>query len=158
MRWFFNPSVVWSLGYRALPYSERELVAVKDPKKKGEPYWNIFSIYSLALRGFHRVEIRLLVYLRVAFPTKRDSPTFQDKGTEVPSLSRDNKTSQISCQGTERARKAKIWDGTAKIRDRTQDKMGQSRKGRSKTEKQRSKTENDVLKQEKMFQNRKMIF
>ena len=44
-----------------------------------------------------------------------------------------------------RARIAKNWDGT-------QDKTGQSRKGRSKTEKGCSKTEKDVLKQEKMFQ------
>jgi hypothetical protein len=41
--------------------------------------------------------------------------------------------------------------GTAKIRDGTGDKMGQSGKGRSKTGKRRSKTENDVLKEEKMF-------
>ena len=61
-----------------------------------------------------------------------------------------------SCKGTGRAR-------TAKIRDGTQDKTGQSRKGRSKAEKQRSKTrkdvleqENDVLKQKKMFYNRKI--
>ena len=38
--------------------------------------------------------------------------------------------------------------GTAKIRDGTWDKTGQSRKGRSKTGKGRSKTEKDVLKQE----------
>ena len=35
---------------------------------------------------------------------------------------------------------------TAKIRDGTRDKTGQSRKGRSKTEKGCSKTEKDVLK------------
>ena len=41
--------------------------------------------------------------------------------------------------------------GTAKNRDGTRDKTGQSRKGRSKTEKGCSKTEKDVLKQERMF-------
>ena len=41
--------------------------------------------------------------------------------------------------------------GTAKLRDGTQDKTGQSRKGRSKTDKGCSKTEKDVLKQERMF-------
>jgi hypothetical protein len=39
--------------------------------------------------------------------------------------------------------------GTAKIRDGTRDKTGQSRKGRSKTGRRCSKTKNDVLKQEK---------
>jgi len=41
--------------------------------------------------------------------------------------------------------------GTAKIQDGTEDKTGQSRKGRSKTGKGCSKTENNVLKQETMF-------
>ena len=43
------------------------------------------------------------------------------------------------------------WSGTAKIRDGTRDKTGQSRKGRSKTGKGCSKTEKDILKQEKKF-------
>ena len=68
----------------------------------------------------------------------RDSATFWDNGTEVPSLSRDNGT-------TGQAKNlAKGWDGpgqpkvgtgragTAKIRDGTRDKTGQSKKGRSK--------------------------
>ena len=69
----------------------------------------------------------------------RDSATFWDNGTEVPSLSRD--------KGTMGQAKnlAKGWDGpgqpkfgtgqarTAKIRDGTRDKTGQSRKGRFKT-------------------------
>ena len=41
--------------------------------------------------------------------------------------------------------------GTAKNRDGTRDKTGQSRKGRSKTEKVCSETEKDVLKEERMF-------
>ena len=39
----------------------------------------------------------------------------------------------------------------AKIRDGTQDKMGQSRKGHSKTGAECSKTQKDVRKQDRMF-------
>ena len=80
------------------------------------------------------------------FPIGRDSATFHDKGTEVPSLSRDKGTTgqAKNLAGMRRARIAKNWDGT-------QDKTGQSRKGRSKTEKGCSKTEKNVLKQERMF-------
>ena len=73
------------------------------------------------------------------FPTGLDSATFRDKGTEVPTLSREKGT-------TGQAKNlAKGWDGlgqpkfgmrqagTAKIWDRTLDKTGQSRKGHSKT-------------------------
>ena len=67
----------------------------------------------------------------LAFPTGQDSATFRDKGTEVPSLSRDKGT-------TGQAKNLAKWPlarrpGTAKIRDGTQDKTGQSRKGCSKT-------------------------
>ena len=51
--------------------------------------------------------------------------------------------------GPEKLKSGTGWAGTAKIRDGTRDKTGQSRKGRSKTGKRCSKTENDVLKQEK---------
>jgi hypothetical protein len=84
---------------------------------------------------------------KVGFPTGRDSATFRDKGTEVPSLSRDKGTSQKSWQGTDGPGQPKFGTGqagTAKIRDGTRDKTGQGRKGRS-------KTENNVLIQEKMF-------
>ena len=41
----------------------------------------------------------------VAFPTGQDSATFQDKGTEVPSLSRDKRTTgQAQNLGTGRDR------------------------------------------------------
>ena len=76
---------------------------------------------------------------KLGFPTGRDIATFWDKGTEVPSLIRDKGT-------TGQAKNlAKGWDGpgqpkfgtgragTAKIRDGTRDKTGQSRKGCSKT-------------------------
>ena len=101
---------------------------------------------------------------RVGFPTGRDSATFRDKGTDVPSLSRDKGTTgqaQNLAKGRNGPRQP------VKIRDRTQDgtvpdfdslsspfswdKTGQRRKGHSKTGKRRFKTENDVLKQEKMF-------
>ena len=76
----------------------------------------------------------------LAFPTGRDSETFRDNGTEIPSLSRDKGTTGQAKNlakgrdglgqpkfGTGRARTDKNWDGT-------QDKTGQSREGRSKTE------------------------
>ena len=47
----------------------------------------------------------------VAFPTGRDSETFQDNGTEVPSLSRDKgKTGQAKNLAKGRVGTAKIWD------------------------------------------------
>ena len=71
----------------------------------------------------------------------RDSATFRDNGTEVPSLSRDKATTgqaENLAKGQNRMGQPKFGTGragTAKIRDGTRDKTGQSRKGRSKTEK-----------------------
>ena len=65
---------------------------------------------------------------KLGFPTGRDSATLWEKGTEVPSLSQDKGTTGQS------KNLAKGWDGpgqpksgtgragTAKNRDRTQDK------------------------------------
>ena len=75
--------------------------------------------------------------LRVEFPTGWDSATFRDKGTQVPSLSRDKGTTgQVKnlTKGRDGPRQPKLgmgWAGTAKIRDGTWDKTGQSREGRS---------------------------
>ena len=75
---------------------------------------------------------------RIAFPTGRDSETFRDNGTDIPSLSRDKGTTgQAKNLAKGRDGSAKIRDGTAKNRDKT----GQSRKGRSITRKGCSKTE-----------------
>ena len=93
----------------------------------------------------------------LAFPTGRDSETFRDNGTEVPSLSRDKGTTRQAKNlakgrdGLGQPKSGTGRDGTAKNRDGTRDKTGQIRKGRSKTEKGCSKTEKDVLKQERMF-------
>ena len=93
----------------------------------------------------------------LGFPTGRDSATFQDKGTEVSSLSRDKgATGQAKnfAKGRDGPGQPKFGTGrvgTAKIRDGTRDIMGHSRKGRFKTAKRCSKTERDVLKQESMF-------
>ena len=93
----------------------------------------------------------------LAFPTGQDSETFRDKGTEVPSLSRDKGTkgqAKNLAKGRDRSGQPKSGSGragTAKNQDGTWDKTGQRRKGRSKTEKGCSKTEKDVLKQERMF-------
>ena len=65
----------------------------------------------------------------------------RDRSSFIVPGQRDNGTSSKSCQGTGRA-------GTAKIRDGTRDKTGQSRKGCSKTGNGCSKTGKDVLKQE----------
>jgi hypothetical protein len=86
----------------------------------------------------------------LGFPTGRDSATFRDKGTEVPSLSRDKGTTG-QAKNLAKGRDGPGWAGTAKIWDGTRDKTGQSRKGRCKTGKRHSKTENDALKQERMF-------
>ena len=67
----------------------------------------------------------------LAFPTGRDSATFRDKGTEVPSLSRDKGTTGQAknlAKGRDRPGQSKSGTGragTAKIRDGTRDKMGQ---------------------------------
>ena len=78
-------------------------------------------------------------YCKIAFPTGRDSATFRDKGTEVPSLSRDKGTTgqaKILAKGRDGPGQPKFGTGRAgiaKIRDGTRDKTGESRKRRSKT-------------------------
>ena len=53
------------------------------------------------------------------FPTKRDSATFWDKGTKVPSLSWDKEQVQNLAKGQNGPEQpVKIWDGT---RDGTRD-------------------------------------
>ena len=70
---------------------------------------------------------------RVAFPTGRDSETFRDNGTEVPSLSRDKGTTgQAKNLAKEQDRSGQPKSGTgragtAKNRDGMRDKTGQSR-------------------------------
>ena len=94
---------------------------------------------------------------KLGIPMRRDSATFRDTGTEVPSLYWDKGTTGQAknlTKGRDGLGQTKFWMGrawTAKIRDGTRDKTGQSRKGCSKTEKGCSKTEKDVLKQERMF-------
>ena len=76
---------------------------------------------------------------RLAFPTGWDIETFQDKETEVPSLSRDKGTTgqaQNLAKGQDGPGQPKFGTGragTAKTRDGTRDKTGQSSKGRSRT-------------------------
>ena len=68
------------------------------------------------------------------FPTGRDSATFQDEGKEVFSFYRDKGTTgQAQNLSTGRDGPGQLNSGTgragtAKIRDRTRDKTGQSRK------------------------------
>jgi hypothetical protein len=72
---------------------------------------------------------------KLGFPTGRDSATFRDKGTEVSSLSWDKGTTGQAKNlnkgqdgpGQPKFRTGRV--GTAKIRDGTRDKSGQSRKG-----------------------------
>ena len=81
----------------------------------------------------------------------------QDKGTEVPSLSRDKGTTGQAknlAKGQDGPGQPKFGTGrarTARIQNGTRDKTGQSRKGHSKTGKGCSKTEKNVLKQERML-------
>ena len=80
-----------------------------------------------------------LALFKLGFPKGRDSTLFQDKGTEVPLLSRDKETTgqaQNLAKGRDGPGQPKPGTGragTAKIRDGTRDKTGQSRKGCSKT-------------------------
>ena len=82
----------------------------------------------------------LPLYSLLGFPTGRDSVTFRDKGTEVPSLSRDKGTT-----------------GQAKNLAKGQDGPGQPKSGtgrgtkRDRVEKDVLKQENDVLKQKTLF-------
>ena len=73
--------------------------------------------------------------LQLGFPTGRDSATFRDKGTEVPSLSRDKGTTG-QAKNLAKGRDGPGLAGTAKIWDKTRDKTEQRRKGRSKTGKE----------------------
>ena len=83
----------------------------------------IFSIYEFQL----------------GFPNERDNATIRDNGTEVPSLSREKGTTGQAknlAKGRDGPGQPKFGTGragTAKIRDGTRDKTGQSRKGHSKT-------------------------
>ena len=76
--------------------------------------------------------------LKLGFPTGRDSATFRDNRTEVSSLSRDKGTTGQAknlAKGRDGPGQLKSGKGrvrTAKIRDGTWDKTGQSRKGCSK--------------------------
>ena len=77
--------------------------------------------------------------LKLGFPTGRDSATFRDNGTEVSSLFQDKGTTGQAknlTKGRNGPGQLKFGTrqaGTAKIRDGTRDKTGQSRKGCSKT-------------------------
>jgi hypothetical protein len=70
-----------------------------------------------------------LIHFNLVFPTGRDSATFRDKGTEVPSLSRDKGTT-----------------GQAKNLSKGRDGPGQPKSGTECVTK-RDRAENDVLKQ-----------
>ena len=74
------------------------------------------------------------------FPTGRDSATFRDKGTEVPSLYRDKGTT-----------------GPAKNLDKGWKGMGQLKSGTGRETKW-DRAENDVLKQEKDVLKQKRTF
>ena len=73
-------------------------------------------------------------YYGLAFPTGRDSAIFRDIGTEVSSLSQDKGTTgraQNLATGRDGPGQPKSGTGragTAKLRDGTRDKTGQSRK------------------------------
>ena len=76
----------------------------------------------------------------LAFPTGRNSPTFRDKGTEAPSLSRDKGTmgqAENLAKGRDGPGQPKSGTGRGTKRDRA--------------EKDVLKLETDVLKQKTMF-------
>ena len=73
------------------------------------------------------------VCCQLAFPTGRDSETFRDNGTEVPSLSRDKGTT-----------------GQAKNLAMGRDGSGQPKSGTGRGTK-RDRAEKDILKQKMLF-------
>ena len=79
-------------------------------------------------------------WLQLGFPTGRDSATFRDYGTELPSLSRDKGTT-----------------GQAKNLAMGRDGPGQSKFGTGRGTK-RDRAEKDVLKQENDVLKQKMLF
>ena len=84
-----------------------------------------------------KIHIFEIIVFILGFPTGRDSTTFWDNVTEVSSLSRDKGTTGQAqnlakeWDGPRQLKSGTGQDGTAKIRDGTRDKTGQSRKGRS---------------------------
>ena len=98
---------------------------------------------------------RVLPVYELGFPTGRDSATFPDNGTEVPSLSQDKGTTGqkfLYCPGTKGQAKnlAKGWDGLGQPKSGTRRGTGRGTK--------RDRGEKDVLKQKKDIQKQKMTF
>ena len=99
------------------------------------------------------------------FPTGRDSTTFRDKGTELPSLSWGKGTTSKFCQGTGRAGTACQNPGQDAGRDeiltavpsrgtkwdRAEKDVLKQKKDVLKQKKDILKQENNVLKQKRMF-------
>ena len=87
----------------------------------------------------------ILSCFMLGFPTGRDSATFRDNGTDVPSLSRDKGTTGQAknlAKGRDGPGQPKFGMGRAGIannRNGTRNKTGQSRKGCSKTGNYRKK-------------------
>ena len=58
----------------------------------------LITTYTICILATNRTFLKNLLYCinfictKLAFPTGRDSATFRDKGTEIPSLSRDKGT------------------------------------------------------------------
>ena len=77
------------------------------------------------------VSYEIIALVKLGFPTGRNSATFQDNGTEVPSLSPDKGTT-----------------GQAKNLAKGQDRAGQSTSGMGRRTKW-DRAENDILKQYK---------
>ena len=100
-------------------------------------------------------------YSVLGFPTGQDSATFRDKGTEVPSLSRDKRTTgqaQNLAKGRDGpGQPVKIWDGardgTVQYFDSCPVQSCGTKQDRA--EKDVLKQEKDVLKQKRTFYNRK---
>ena len=97
------------------------------------------TLNSITRPIYNQLEKLKSVGLKLGFPTERDRTTFRDNGTEVSSLSQDKGTTGQTknlTKGRDGPGQSKFGTGragTAKIRDGTWDKTGQSRKGCSKT-------------------------
>ena len=112
--------------------------------------WTLFKIYvALCSR------IQVLIYVYQGFQRDGTVQLFGTTGQKFlhcpGTKGQRDKLKILPRDGTGRDSQNPGRAGTFKIRDRTRDKTGQSRKGCSKTGNGCSKTGKDVLKQERMF-------
>ena len=102
----YNFNYSKSSSYTALRY--KDLPGARFPIR----VQNILRYTDLCCENLEPHDFMMtLEYFVVVFPMGRDSATFRDKGTEVPSLSRDKGTTG-QAQNLAKGQPVKIQDGT----------------------------------------------